>query len=106
MTREDEPAWVPLALVGSVLLLVVSVGWGLVRGKELRDTPGRRRRPVRLLGEFITLVLWCCGGVVLAWLLAGAAALSKSRAGLWLLVLETPFLPYALYWLVLLLGGG
>ena len=105
MTREDEPAWVPLALVASVVLLAVSVGWGLVRGKELRDTPGGGDGGFAIIVEFFLLVLWCCGGVVLAWLLAAAAS-TKSRAGLWLLALETPFLLYALYWLVLLFSGG
>ncbi len=88
------------------MLLVISVGWGLVRGKELRDTPGGGDAGFAILGEFIMLVLWCRGVVVMAWLLAGAAALSKSRAGLWLLALETPFLLYALYWLVFLCSGA
>jgi hypothetical protein len=124
MTRRDEPFWVPLALVGSVLLLALSVGCGLVRGKELRVLSGggfeilteivwlvlRRLGGESVLevgrldrlSEIVTLVLTCCCGVVVAWLLAWAAALAKSRAGLWLLALETPFLLYALYWLVLL----
>jgi hypothetical protein len=102
MTSKNEPAWVPLALVASLNLLALSVGWGFVPGTGGAGGDGG----FVVLGEFITIVLWCCCGVVLAWLLAGAAALNKSRAGLWLLALETPFLLYAFYWLVLLLSGA
>src|SRR4051794_2726641 len=108
MTREpeDEPIWGCLALMASFSLLVLSVGLGLGRGGKLWGSSAGGDAGYAVMGEATMLVLYCSSGVVLAWLLAGAAALKKSRFGLFLLALETPFLLYALYSVVILSGGG
>ena len=95
MKEPNKSEGLPFAFDVSLLLFCVTLGIWFFEGNRLSNAGTGGDGGFVVLGEYIRLRMICFGGLFMSWLLALAAA-QKSRYGVWLAILETPFLLFAI----------